>query len=189
MPEYKVIRSDRKTVQLQVTPGGLTVRAPKRMSDREIARIVENHAAWIKKHTEQLSQAVAAAQNVPPLTPEELRELANRAMLYIPMRASYWAQRMGVEYNRITIRTQKTKWGSCSAKGNLNFNCLLMLAPFEAVDAIIVHELAHLKEMNHSPAFYAVVRSAYPEYDRWHGWLKANGNTILRRAYGIDPEK
>ena len=181
MIDYQVIRSSRKTVQIQVTRDGVIVRAPERTSDKEIERIVESHRAWIEKHTEKAAKAAAAEADTPPLTSEELHALANKAMLYIPMRASFWAQKMGVKYTGITIRNQKTKWGSCSAKGRLNFNCLLMLCPPEVIDAIVVHELAHLKEMNHSERFYSIVRAAYPEYDKWHGWLKEHGESVMRR--------
>ncbi len=73
------------------------------------------------------------------------------------------------------IRSQRTKWGSCSAKGNLSFNCLLMLAPPEFLDSIVVHELCHRKEMNHSKRFYAEVLRVFPEYRKWNKWLKENG--------------
>ena len=115
---------------------------------------------------------------------EEIRKLADQALQVIPERVAYWAPKVGVRYGRITIRNQKTKWGSCSAKGNLNFNCLLMLTPPEVIDSVVVHELCHRKYMNHSAAFYEEVRRVYPEYDQWNRWLKKNGNTILRRMTG-----
>ena len=85
---------------------------------------------------------------------------------------------------RVTIRNQKSKWGSCSSKGNLNFNCLLMLTPPEVLDSVVVHELCHLKEMNHSPRFYAEVRRVFPDYDKWDRWLKEHGAAIMRRMTG-----
>ncbi|MDY3888895.1 MAG: M48 family metallopeptidase, partial [Agathobacter sp.] len=85
-------------------------------------------------------------------------------MEYIPKRVAYFADIMGVDYGRITIRMQKTRWGSCSSKGNLNFNCLLMLAPPEVIDYVVVHELCHRKEMNHSKAFWREVERVLPDY-------------------------
>ena len=100
----------------------------------------------------------------------------------IPQRAAYYAQRIGVSYGKITIRCQKTRWGSCSSKGNLSFNCLLMLTPPEVLDSVVVHELCHRKFMNHSQQFYQEVLKAYPEYRKWNRWLKKNGVVLLRRA-------
>lgn len=85
---------------------------------------------------------------------------------------------MGVTYGRISIREQKTRWGSCSSKGNLNFNWRLIFAPEEVVDYIVVHELAHRKEMNHSRAFYDVVASVLPDYKVQEKWLKENGEKL-----------
>ena len=99
----------------------------------------------------------------------------------IPERVRYYAERIGVRPKKITIRNQKSRWGSCSAGGNLNFNCLLMLAPTEVMDSVVVHELCHMKEMNHSERFYREVYRVYPEYDRCHRWLKEHGAELLAR--------
>ena len=86
-----------------------------------------------------------------------IKELADKARIFIPERVKYYAEVIGVDYGRITIRCQKTRWGSCSSKGNLNFNCLLMLMPSEVIDYVVVHELCHIKQMNHSKAFWKEV--------------------------------
>ena len=85
-------------------------------------------------------------------------------------------------WGRITIRCQKTRWGSCSAKGNLNFNCLLMLSPPQVQTYVVVHELAHRKHMDHSPAFWAEVETVLPDYRDSVRWLKTNGGKLLSRA-------
>ena len=102
----------------------------------------------------------------------------------IPDRVAYYAEKMGVTYGSITIRNQRTRWGSCSAKGNLNFNCLLMLAPPEVLDGVVVHELCNRIEMNHSKKFYEEVLRVYPEYRKSEKWLKENGRALLRRMTG-----
>ena len=93
----------------------------------------------------------------------------------------HFAKVVGVTYGHITIRNQRTRWGSCSSKGNLNFNCLLMLAPQEVIDYVVVHELCHRKEMNHSKAFWAEVERVLPEYKKAVEWLKKEGPSIMRR--------
>ena len=112
---------------------------------------------------------------------EEIQKLAEKALEYIPKRVNYFAKQIGVTYGRITIRNQKTRWGSCSSKGNLNFNCLLMLTPPEVIDYVVVHELSHRKEMNHSKAFWAEVEKVLPNYKEQVKWLKENGGGIIGR--------
>ena len=88
---------------------------------------------------------------------------------------------MGVTYGKVTIRSQKTRWGSCSARGNLNFNCLLMLTPPEVQDYVLVHELAHRIEMNHSPRFWKIVENVLPDYKRRKQWLRKEGTLLIER--------
>ena len=113
------------------------------------------------------------------LTFEQIRELADKACVTIPARVEYFAKIIGVTYGRITIRNQKTRWGSCSSKGNLNFNCLLMLAPPEVLDYVVVHELCHRKQMNHSKAFWSEVEKVLPDYKEARKWLKEDGSQMI----------
>ncbi|MCD7820365.1 MAG: M48 family metallopeptidase [Lachnospiraceae bacterium] len=179
--KYKVIRSNRKTLAIQVSADGVVVRAPYRMSDGAIRRYVEEKRDWLQASIKKMEEAKKNQPPVETLSMEEIRELADQALRVIPERVKYYAPLVGVTYGRITIRNQKTRWGSCSSKGNLNFNCLLMLTPPEVIDSVVVHELCHRKEMNHSKAFYDEVRRVYPEYDKWNRWLKENGNALMRR--------
>ena len=120
-------------------------------------------------------------KDLTPMTSDEIRRLAEKALIYIPERVRYYAPLVGVTYGRITIRNQRTRWGSCSSKGNLNFNCLLMLAPAKVIDSVVVHELCHLKEMNHSKKFYDEVLRVFPDYYTCHKWLKENGAKIMAK--------
>ncbi len=179
---YEVIRSRRKTLSLQLRPDGtVLVRSPLRTSSREIDAFVRRHEAWIRIHRQKLEERREINASVPSLTQEQMQELAREAARVIPLRAAWYAPQIGVTYGRITIRFQRTRWGSCSSKGNLNFNSLLMLAPPEVLDSVVVHELCHRKEMNHSDRFYREVLRVFPEYHRWHGWLKENGSALLSR--------
>lgn len=180
--EYEIIRSRRRTLSLQVKNNTVTVRAPLRTSDAEIRLFLEKHRAWLEKQLLKARAAEQARAGVRKLTTEEINDLKKRAKKIIPERAAYWAPVIGVKYNRIAIRCQKTRWGSCSAKGNLNFNCLLLLAPPGVLDSIVVHELCHLKHMNHSKRFYAEVTKALPDYRERQKWLKDHGGELLAMA-------
>ena len=181
--EYTVIRSNRRTIGLEVKPDGqVIVRVPIRLPDSEICKFVHKHEEWIQKHQEIARIRLEERPPVEKLTMQEIQELADQAVKVIPQRVAYYAPKIGVDYGRITIRNQKTRWGSCSANGNLNFNCLLMLTPSEVIDSVVVHELCHRKEMNHSDRFYAEVLRVFPDYWKWNRWLKENGGQLMQRC-------
>ena len=181
--EYEVIRSRRKTLSMQVKGDGrVEIRAPLRTSDAEIRRFVEKHRRWLEKHLLKAQALQQAKAGVRKLTAAEIAELKRKAKRILPERAAYWAPLIGVRPGRIAIRCQKTRWGSCSTKGNLNFNCLLMLTPPGVIDSIVVHELCHLKHMNHSRQFYAEIEKVLPEYRQHQKWLKENGEFLLAMA-------
>jgi len=179
--ETKIIRSARKSFALELKPEGLIVRIPNRATNRQVQDFIAKHQDWINKAIARQEQRRKAMDDTPPLTGEELHALAEKALAYIPERVKFYAPQISVSYGRITIRNQRTRWGSCSAKGNLNFNCLLMLTPPEVIDSVVVHELCHRKEMSHSDRFYAEVLRAFPDYWKWHGWLKEHSEAIMRR--------
>lgn len=183
--DYKIIRSNRKSLGLEIKPDGqVIVRAPVRISEREIQRFVKQHEDWLRKHLEIVKQKQENRPEIEKLTMQEIRELVDQALKVIPERVAYYAQKVGVSYGKITIRNQKSRWGSCSSKGNLNFNCLLMLTPPEVIDSVVVHELCHRKEMNHSDRFYAEVLRVFPDYWKWNKWLKENGGELIQRMTG-----
>lgn len=181
---YEIVKSDRKTIAIQVNSDlSVTVRAPKRAAQKDIERILREKEPWILEHIERMRKKKAEdeASRQDRLTKEDLENLAARALQVIPPRTEYFAQMMNVTYGRITIRNQKTRWGSCSSKGNLNFNCLLMLMPQEVMDYVIVHELCHRKEMNHSKAFWSEVEKVLPHYREQVSWLKEEGGKVMGR--------
>ena len=178
---YTVIRSKRKTLALQIKQGALIVRAPYAVRETDIDRFVANHRAWIEKHLALETRRREASHILPPLSPEELRHLTEEARCVIPPRVEQFAAELGVSYGRISIRHQTSRWGSCSSQGNLNFNCLLLLAPPEILDYIIVHELCHRKEMNHSPRFYALLDFVMPDHRTRATWLKEHGRELMSR--------
>ena len=180
--EYEIIRTRRRTLSVQIKGGKVIIRAPLRTTDTEIRQFLEKHRTWLEKHILQARAAEQAKAGIRKLTEAEINDLKKQAKKVLPERAAYWAPVIGVKYNRIAIRCQRTRWGSCSAKGNLNFNCLLMLTPPDVIDSIVVHELCHLKHMNHSKRFYAEVTKALPDYGERQQWLKEHGESILAMA-------
>ena len=183
----RIIRSSRRTLSLQVkNDGQVIVRAPKHVTLQEIAAFVRKNSAWLHKHLEKVrkEKELNAASPVQPLTMEDIQKLADEALRVIPGRVAHFAPLVGVTYGRITVRNQRTRWGSCSSKGNLNFNCLLMLAPPGILDYVVVHELCHRKVMNHSPKFWAEVAKVMPDYKERQKWLRTEGSNIMRRMTG-----
>ncbi|MBR3422467.1 MAG: M48 family metallopeptidase [Ruminococcus sp.] len=178
----EVIRTKRRTIALQIAADGhLIVRSPLRLSNKDIAAFIEKNRSWIEKHAAKVARTNSELAKLEPYTPADIEAMAQRALRVIPERVRHYAELIGVTYGRITVRNQRTKWGSCTAKGNLNFNCLLMEAPPEVLDSVVVHELCHRLHMNHSREFYAAVYRVFPDYDRWDRWLKDNGPLLIRR--------
>lgn len=188
-PDYVILRSNRRTLEIEIKDGAVIVRAPRWATQADVNAILEKNQDWIAKHLQKAAQQARIAASAEPLRIEELCLLADLARKVIPERVRYYAPLVGVNYGRITIRNQRSKWGSCSSKGNLNFNCLLMLTPQEVLDSVIVHELCHRKEMNHSEHFYAEVLRVYPEYKKWNRWLKDNGPALMQRMQAGLTEK
>ena len=180
---YELIRSSRKTLSVQITARGtVLVRCPNRMSLGRVEAFLREKAPWIRAHLEKIAQRPA----LPPLTEADRKALALRGKEVFPERTARFAPLVGVDYGRITLRMQKTRWGSCSAQGNLNYNLLLLLTPPEILDYVVVHELCHRKEMNHSAAFWAQVERVLPDYRQRRAWLKENGGALMARAFQED---
>ncbi|MBR3806391.1 MAG: M48 family metallopeptidase [Clostridia bacterium] len=167
--EYKVIYSDRKTLSLSVKEGRLIVRAPRRTSEVKIKEAVLSHADWIEKH---IKSQLERAKNHPEPSKSEIPALRERARAILSAKTAYFAEKMGLKYGRITITGAKTRFGACSSKGNISYSYRIIDYPEEAIDYVVVHELSHLVEMNHSPRFYKVVESVLPDYKERRKLLK-----------------
>lgn len=167
---YEWVRSRRRTMAVQIKEDGqVVVRTPYSVSRAEVERFLEERGEWILKNRQDLMDA----RKKKTVITEEMRKAGvEKALRIFPERVEYYARLMGISYGRITIREQKTRWGSCSGRGNLNFNWKLVLMPPEILDYVVVHELAHRREMNHSRAFWKIVEQVLPDYQERRKKLK-----------------
>ena len=183
--EVEIVRSKRRSMALQIrTDGSVLARVPMRVSDRTIRRFVTSHARWIEENRSQMfARRQYLAENPYDIPEWESLTASDKkiAKQKIIERVDYYADCMGIDYGSISMRNQKSRWGSCSSKGNLNFNCLLMLTPPEVLDYVVVHELCHRKEMNHSARFWAEVEHVLPDYEIQRKWLRENGTALIFR--------
>lgn len=178
---YEIIKSSRKTIAVEVRQdGSVLVRAPRNCPQSRIDTFLKEKQAWVLAKVEEQKEKEADSMKIQPLSEAEQRLYRDKAREIYEQKVSYYAQMMGVSYGRIAIRDQKTRWGSCSGEGNLNFNWRLIFAPAGVLDYVVVHELAHRKEMNHSPRFWRVVEDTMPEYRKYQKWLKENGRGLHR---------
>ena len=179
---YEIVYSARKTLAVQVkADGSVVVRAPKRMAkykieaflkEKEELKVLKNEKSVTKDgHEVELAGNIGGFKDVEG----ERKAAVKRAAQMLAEKTAHFAKEMGVTYGRITIREQKTRWGSCSSAGNLNYNWKLVLMPERVMDYVVIHELAHRKEMDHSARFYAVVAQQMPDYKVWQSWLKEHG--------------
>lgn len=180
--DYELIRSQRKTLSLEIKPDGrLVVKAPLVMSTKRIHEFIDSRQDWIEKTRAKVLKKNAGIENVEKLSSKELSALKRKARELIEPLLEDYSEIMGVSYGQVAIRAQKTRWGSCSGKKNLNFNCLLALCPEAVIRYVVVHELCHLRHMNHSKAFWEEVEEYMPDYKTHRAWLRKNGDLLIAR--------
>ena len=157
--KYEIIRTNRKTVGIVVKNGAVTVRAPRRVSKKELDRIVEKHRGWIEKKLSESSE-----DPISRLTEDDIAFLRKIAKNVLSKKLEYYSSLMGLSPERIRISSARKRFGSCSSKGTVSFSLYLMLYPESAVDLVVVHELCHLKYMDHSKDFYSLMGKYVPDY-------------------------
>ena len=167
--EYFVEFSKRRTINVSVKDGRLFVKAPKGTPRLQIEDILKKHSRWISDRMEKSEKLLNLENN---LTKERVEALKKTAKGYFAEKTAYYAALMGLKYNRITITSARTRFGSCSSKGNICFSYRLMLYPEKSREYVVVHELAHLVHMNHSSVFYDLVRRYMPDYKERRALLK-----------------
>ena len=159
--EYTVVYSARKTISISVNNSVVTVKAPIGTDSKMIENIVLKHSKWIEKNIEYQRKKQEREKE---LSPEEVKRLKKEARIYFSEKLEYYSRIMGLKYSRMTITSAKKRFGSCSSKASISFSYRLMLYPEDAREYVVVHELAHLKEMNHSKRFYEIIASVLPDY-------------------------
>ena len=176
-----LVRSSRKTLAVQIrTDGTVIARAPLRMPKDRILCFLSEKASWIRMQQGKMQEREKMRQQARiHLDAAQEKELRERAKSVLAQRTAYFARQIGVTYGRITVRDQKTRWGSCSQTGNLNFNFRLILAPLEVLDYVVVHELCHRRQMNHSTQFWQEVAQVLPDYRKRKAWLTENGWRLM----------
>ena len=176
-----LVRSSRKTLAVQIrTDGTVIARAPLRMPKDRILCFLSEKASWIRMQQGRMQEREKMRQQARiHLDAAQEKELRERAKSVLAQRTAYFARQIGVTYGRITVRDQKTRWGSCSQTGNLNFNFRLILAPSEVLDYVVVHELCHRRQMNHSTQFWQEVAQVLPDYRKRKAWLTENGWRLM----------
>lgn len=167
-------RLKRKTLAIQVTRDiHLLIKAPWGMSEREISRFVEQKQFWLYKQAKRMMECKTKHVE---RSKEEIRILREQAREILTEKTNVYVQQLGVSYNKIRIGNQTTRWGSCSSKGTISYNWKLVLMPEAIMDYVVVHEVCHLKEMNHSSQFWQLVSRVLPDYEQRRAWLKQHGN-------------
>ena len=163
--EYTLVRSRRKTVAIAFDKeGNLVVRAPMRLGRDQIEALLREKAALIEKHRQK--HAEYEKKRLPEPTEEERKAYIAQAKRVLPALVDRYSSLMGVRPASVRVTSAEKRWGSCSAKGSICFSWRLMRMPAGFIEYVVVHELAHLVELNHSPRFWAVVRAVLPDYER-----------------------
>lgn len=167
--DYRIIRSFRKSVSISIEKDfSVLVRAPYFVSDKRILKILKEKESWIKRKTQQLKQLPSPSK----ISREEADILRKKAREYILPRVKVLSEKTGLDFSGVKITSARKRFGSCNSKGNLCFSFFLMLAGPKEIDYVIIHELCHTREMNHSKKFYELVASYLPDYQIYQKKLK-----------------
>ena len=167
--EYSIIYSKRKSISIHIEKCGIVVKAPINTETKAIEELLLKHREWIIKHIELQRKKESLFDGI---TAEDIKRLKREAVIYFKDKTEYYSRIMGLKYGRITITSAEKRFGSCSSQGNISYSYRLMMYPEAAREYVVVHELAHLKEMNHSKKFYDIVSSVLPDYKNRKRLLK-----------------
>jgi len=171
--ETELVRSRRRSISLEVKDDAtLIIRAPRFVPQSFLDELLVKKSSWIEKRRAQALRRRQFRNQI------DIKACRAKAAELIPQRVAYYSGLTGISYLRVKINSAKKRWGSCSARGNLNFSWRLALAPLEVIDYVVVHELAHIIHRNHSKRFWALVSKLYPNYKTCRKWLRHDGHLL-----------
>lgn len=163
-------RAKRLTLKIEAETKCLVMVVPPLTLGFQVKRFLKNQESWIEKSWSKFEESLANR----PKMERSVNYYKTRARVTIRNRLAHFNEFYGFRYNRVFFKDQKTRWGSCSSEGNLNFNWRLILAPRKILDYVVVHELCHLKYMDHSAKFWKLVEKQIPDYQECKKWLREN---------------
>lgn len=177
LPE-KIVYSSRKTLALQVTKEGvLVVRAPRRVSKDYIQKFILQKKDWIEKTIQKVLHHKSKQTDF-TISFEQKKEYKKLSRGVLGARLLYWSGVMNLQYTSFRLSSAKTRWGSCSGKNSINLNWRLVMTPNEVIDYVVIHELAHIKQKNHSVKFWEIVQKYDPLWKHRRKWLRENQGII-----------
>jgi predicted metal-dependent hydrolase len=167
---YEIVRSNRRTVSLEITADcRILVRAPMRMRESDIEKFVQSRSKWLDEH---MARAQSRALAHPEPSAAERAVLLEKARADLPARVARFSAAMGLTPAGVRITDARRRFGSCSVQNRLCFSWQVMLYPDEAVDYVVVHELAHIVHKNHGPEFYRLIESVFPDWKQRQSLLR-----------------
>jgi predicted metal-dependent hydrolase len=172
----KLIKSNRRTLSLTIEQNGtVTIRAPKRISQAHIDNFLKEKKNWIIKNVRKAKERKQQSEDFSQkIDPKKISQYKKRARQILTERTDYFSGKYNLPYKNIRLSSAKTRWGSCGPKNNLNFNWIIMFAPPDVIDYLVVHELAHTKHRHHQKSFWKLVEQMDPECKKHRKWLREN---------------
>lgn len=171
----RIVRSRRRTISLIISPDAtLTVRAPLMTTLEYIKKLVFKKRSWINKKQMQILKN-GGPLKTEPIPKEVIERHKKQALQTISARADFFSRVTGWKFKSIKVTKAESRWGSCGPNGSINFSWKLIMAPLNIIDYVVVHELAHITERNHSARFWDKVSAALPDYKERRKWLRENG--------------
>lgn len=191
--DISVIKTDRNSVSVSITKDlKIILHVPKGWSKAYIEAFIRTNMKNFDDNIEIIKkQRAEMAQNedTRPFTYDEIKDMAMKAINLISPKVDHYMIQLGVFPSGVKIKTMRSRWGSCSSNGNISFNCLLALCPDDVIEYVVIHELCHMKHMNHSKEFWALVEKYCPQYKEKKAWLDKEGSILIKRLiYADDPE-
>lgn len=172
---YEIIRSDRKTLSLEITrESKIIIRAPKRCTQKTIDEFIKKNSDWIERTLKKTEERRKNAEKY-AIADADKAEYIKKAKSYLPERVKYWSTLTGLVPSYVHITSAEKRYGSCNSKNGICFSFRIMAYPKEAIDYVIIHELAHIKHKNHSKDFYKLIEKYMPDYKQQEKILKHKG--------------